>query len=206
MRCALHPERCPALARWDSPCCPPARSAASASQIHPPAPLRSRAGSQSPKPAVRARTPTPPHPPRDPWTTRQADAYLLYTLDISEDEFHSLKTEQSLLVDFQTFPSKLVELLRQCQASASDEHPRFVAVLATGGGGGGGSSLTGGGMGGAGFGSAQHGGLLGALAAPGHGTLGGGAPTLTVTETNPFRQLCHLSLRLVAGNDHAIKT
>jgi spindle assembly abnormal protein 6 len=140
----------------------------------------------------------------------QADAYLLYTLDISEDEFHSLKTEQSLLVDFQTFPSKLVELLRQCQAAAADEHPRFVAVLSTGGGAGaGGSSLAGGigGIGGkSGFGSAHHGGPLSPLAAPSHGGLAIGAPTLTITETNPFRQLCHLSLRFIAGNDHAIKT
>ena len=48
--------------------------------------------------------------------TDESDSYLLYTLDISEDEFHTIKTDQSILVDFPTFPSKLVELLRQCQA------------------------------------------------------------------------------------------
>lgn len=143
--------------------------------------------------------PNPQHAHHAP-TPTQADAYLLYTLDISEDEFHTLKTEQSLLVDFQTFPSKLVELLRQCQAAAADEHPRFVAVLAMGAVGGG-TSL------GAGFGSGHLGAHLGALAPPTHAHGGAiGAPTLTVTETNPFRQLCHLSLRFVAGNDHAIKT
>ena len=97
--------------------------------------------------------------------TDESDAYLLYTLNISEDDFHALKTEQSILVDFATFPSKLVELLRQCQAAAEEEHPKFVAQL---------SSVS-------------------------------GAPVFTVTETNPFRQLCHLALRLVAGNDAAIK-
>ena len=39
--------------------------------------------------------------------TDEADSYLLYTLDISEDEFHTIKTDQSILVDFPTFPSKL---------------------------------------------------------------------------------------------------
>ena len=97
--------------------------------------------------------------------TDEADAFLLYTLDISEDDFHALKTEQSILVDFPTFPSKFVELLKHCQSAAGEDHPRFVAVLST----------------------------------------LGGAPVLTVTETNPFRQLAHLALRFVSGNDAAIK-
>ena len=63
--------------------------------------------------------------------TDESDAHLLYNLDISEDDFHSLKTEQCILVDFPTFPSKLTELLQQCQASAGEENPRFIAVLST---------------------------------------------------------------------------
>lgn len=97
--------------------------------------------------------------------TDESDAFLLYTLEISEDDFHALKTEQNILVDFPTFPSKFIELLRQCQSCAAEEHPRFVAVLST----------------------------------------LGGEPVLTITETNPFRQLAHLALRFVAGNDAAIK-
>lgn len=98
--------------------------------------------------------------------TDESDSYLLYTLDVSEDDFHSIKTEQSILIDFPTFPSKIVELLRQCQAAAvSEDHPRFVASL---------SMLC-------------------------------GTPMFTITESNPFRQLAHLSLRFVAGNDAAIK-
>lgn len=97
--------------------------------------------------------------------TDESDSFLLYNLDISEDEFHALKTEQSILVDFPTFPGKFVELLRQCQAAAEDEFPRFVAQLST----------------------------------------GGDVPVFTVTETNPFRQLAHLALRFIGGNDAAIK-
>ena len=66
--------------------------------------------------------------------TDESDAYVLYTVDISEDDFHMLKAEQSILVDFATFPSKCIELLRQCQAVAGEEHPRFIAVMATTGG------------------------------------------------------------------------
>lgn len=97
--------------------------------------------------------------------TDESDPYLLYTLDISEDDFHLLKSEQSILVDFATFPSKLVELLRHCQSAALEEHPRFVAQI---------SSVA-------------------------------GIHTFTITETNPFRQLAHLALRCVAGNDASIK-
>lgn len=97
--------------------------------------------------------------------TDESDPYLLYTLNISEDDFHALKSEQSILVDFSTFPSKLIELLRHCQTAASEEHPRFVAHVST---------LT-------------------------------GIPVFTITETNPFRQLAHLALRFVAGNDASIK-
>lgn len=97
--------------------------------------------------------------------TDESDAFLLYTLEISEDDFHALKTEQNILVDFHKFPANFVELLRECQSAAAEEHPRFVAQLST----------------------------------------LGGEPVLTVTETNSFRQLAHLALRFVAGNDAAIK-
>lgn len=97
--------------------------------------------------------------------TDESDLFLLYTLDISEDDFHALKQEQSIRVDFPTFPSKFIELLRECQSAAGEEHPRFVAMLST---------LS-------------------------------GAPVLTVSETNPFRELVHLALRFVTGNDTAIK-
>ena len=35
-------------------------------------------------------------------------------MNLNETEFLTLKSEQSLLVDFQSFPSKLTELLELC--------------------------------------------------------------------------------------------
>ena len=97
--------------------------------------------------------------------TDESNPFLLYNLDISEDDFHVLKTDQCILVDFHTFPTKLVELLCHCQAAAEEESPRFIADLST----------------------------------------RSGAPIFTVTETNQFRQLAHIALKFVAGNDAAIK-
>ena len=97
--------------------------------------------------------------------TDESDAFLLYTLEISEDDFHVLKMDQNILVDFAAFPTNLIELLRECQSRPSDEASRFAAVLST---------LS-------------------------------GAPVLTITETNQFRQLAHLALKFIAGNDAAIK-
>lgn len=43
-----------------------------------------------------------------------ADPYFLYLWSVSEEEFHELKTQQRLLVDFATFPANLIELLQCC--------------------------------------------------------------------------------------------
>lgn len=52
---------------------------------------------------------------------------FLYTLDLTETEFLHLKNEQSLLVDFQAFPSKLTELLELCLSSMNtkDEKVKY---------------------------------------------------------------------------------
>ena len=56
--------------------------------------------------------------------TDEVDAYFLYSLQVSEDDFHILKSEQNLLVDFHEFPVKVIELLDQCIACKYDTHPR----------------------------------------------------------------------------------
>lgn len=69
--------------------------------------------------------------------TSERDSFFLYTLQVSEDEFHDLKNDQSLLVDFASFPAKFVDLLRLCcegtensENTNSNSKPlRFFAVL-----------------------------------------------------------------------------
>lgn len=43
-----------------------------------------------------------------------ADPYFLFLWSVSEDEFHELKQQQRLLVDFAAFPTSLIELLQCC--------------------------------------------------------------------------------------------
>ena len=40
--------------------------------------------------------------------------FFLYILDIGEQDFHHLKRDQALLVDFPVFPAKLIELINLC--------------------------------------------------------------------------------------------
>ena len=52
--------------------------------------------------------------------TDELDPLFLYSIDIGESEFHSIKTEQSLLIDFQQFPQKLFEMLEMCHIKNDD--------------------------------------------------------------------------------------
>ncbi|KAJ3282753.1 hypothetical protein HK104_010735, partial [Borealophlyctis nickersoniae] len=61
--------------------------------------------------------------------TDESDPFFLYQLDIGEDDFHTLRTEQNLLVDFQQFPLKFIELLEECLGGRADEHAKFIARL-----------------------------------------------------------------------------
>ena len=46
--------------------------------------------------------------------TNPKDPLVLYLLDISEVEFHQIKTEQSILIDFQNFPSFMIKMINLC--------------------------------------------------------------------------------------------
>ncbi|KAI5082935.1 hypothetical protein GOP47_0002678 [Adiantum capillus-veneris] len=61
--------------------------------------------------------------------TNEADPFFLYFLEVSEDDFQSLKVEQCILVDFTTFPYKFIELLEHCIDAGSHDTPRFQAIL-----------------------------------------------------------------------------
>jgi spindle assembly abnormal protein 6 len=56
--------------------------------------------------------------------TDDSDLYFLYQLDIGEDDFHHLKTDQNLLVDFAQFPKKFIELLEECVQNKDKETPK----------------------------------------------------------------------------------
>ncbi|KAJ7555210.1 hypothetical protein O6H91_05G026800 [Diphasiastrum complanatum] len=61
--------------------------------------------------------------------TNELDPFFLYSLEVNEDDFQTLKVEQCILVDFSTFPHKFIELLEHCIEAGSNDSPRFLAVL-----------------------------------------------------------------------------
>ena len=56
----------------------------------------------------------------------EADLFFLHTLEVSEEDFSALKAEQGILVDFGSFPAKLISLLEKCIASRVQDPPRRV--------------------------------------------------------------------------------
>ncbi|KAJ3333697.1 Spindle assembly abnormal protein 6 [Blyttiomyces sp. JEL0837] len=64
--------------------------------------------------------------------TDETDSFFLYQLSIGEDDFHVLRSEQNLLVDFNQFPHKFIELLEECIRCRSDESPKFLAQMSLG--------------------------------------------------------------------------
>ena len=50
------------------------------------------------------------------------DPYFLYVLDVGEQDFHYLKRDQAILVEFPVFPSKFIELIDLCLQSNATSH------------------------------------------------------------------------------------
>lgn len=105
---------------------------------------------------------------------------------VGEDDYHQLKHDQCLRVDFKSFPRKFIELLENCRGTAAlTPEPRA-------------------------RGEASH----SQSSNPGDPTFlarletlaPGGFSVFSLVETNPFKELTHLSLKFRAGNDAAIKT
>ena len=65
--------------------------------------------------------------------TDDTDPFFLYALECGESEFHTIKKEQAILVDFLTFPHKLIELLQMCTKKLEDS-PKFICNLDKGNG------------------------------------------------------------------------
>ncbi|CAG0903410.1 unnamed protein product [Darwinula stevensoni] len=104
--------------------------------------------------------------------TADEEPCLFLNLKIQEDDFQALKSQQGLLVDFQTFPQRFLDLLDLCSRDGENEHPRFLLHL---------SNVERGGQG------------------PARQYL------LEVVESNPFKHLCHLALKLNQGTDSQVK-
>ena len=99
--------------------------------------------------------------------TDDIDPFFLHTLALTEEEYSDLKSQQGLLIDFTSFPQKLIELLTLCRSQHNKDQPKFVLQLIQ--------------------------------------TGEGGRTVFEVVETNPFKHLTHLSLRVLPGTDRTVK-
>ncbi|ETV99829.1 hypothetical protein H310_07871 [Aphanomyces invadans] len=110
----------------------------------------------------------------------ELETFFLYVWSVSEEEFHDLKHQQRLLVDFPKFATNFMDLLTCCLAkptilheSSSNHRPEgqaplsYLAVLNT------------------------------------HDTAG--HSTFSIVETNAFKRLTHLSLQFTPGDDAEVK-
>ncbi len=56
--------------------------------------------------------------------TNEDDPYFYYTLRMAEEDFCVLKSQQGLLVDFSSFPSKFVQLVERCVTENQTDSPK----------------------------------------------------------------------------------
>ncbi|RHY60840.1 hypothetical protein DYB30_010375 [Aphanomyces astaci] len=110
----------------------------------------------------------------------ELETFFLYVWSVSEEEFHDLKHQQRLLVDFPKFAANFMDLLTCCLAkptllheSSSSHRPEGQAPL---------SYLA----------------VLNTHDAAGYSTF-------SIVETNAFKRLTHLSLQFTPGDDAEVK-
>jgi spindle assembly abnormal protein 6 len=120
--------------------------------------------------------------------TDENDPYFLYVLDVGEQDFHHLKRDQSLLVEFLVFPSKLIELIELCLNSNANSTTNSNTGSA--------DSLSN---------TSNSQSLLEYNSSIFTANLDMAGGALTIVESNKFKQLTHISLQLRLGNDAAIK-
>jgi spindle assembly abnormal protein 6 len=120
--------------------------------------------------------------------TDENDPYFLYVLDVGEQDFHHLKRDQSLLVEFLVFPSKLIELIELCLNSNANSPSNTNTGNA--------DSLSN---------TSNSQSLLEYNSSIFTANLEMAGGALTIVESNKFKQLTHISLQLRLGNDAAIK-
>lgn len=108
---------------------------------------------------------------------------------VGEDDYHQLKHDQCLRVDFSSFPRKFIELLESCRGNAPGAMSLGPARNSEVGGG-----------------TAELRSGEPSFLARLETAVTGGFSVFSLVETNPFKELTHLSLKFRAGNDAAIKT
>jgi len=113
--------------------------------------------------------------------TDESDLFFYHSLLLSEGDFHTLKSEQRLLVDFQSFPLQLVELLRRCMETSDSPAGTALSLNSAASGA---SSLR----------------IVACLDCS-----SGGESTFNIIESNQFRELTHIGLKLRAGTDDTVK-
>nr|CCA16955.1 spindle assembly protein putative [Albugo laibachii Nc14] len=127
------------------------------------------------------------------------DPYFLYLWSISEEEFHEVKQQQRLLVDFENFPIHLINLLECClktelklqsctDKQAEDAESDNLLVVEN---------------------SSRQKRSFGPEPLSYLAVLNvseSDISTFSVVETNIFKHLTHLSLPFQAGNDEAVKS
>jgi spindle assembly abnormal protein 6 len=131
--------------------------------------------------------------------TDENDLLFYHSLMLGEGDFHALKTEQRLRVDFQAFPAQLIDLLRRCMADTSSGNggrgteakvkvssPAFPIS----------SEVPD--VGGSRLGEASR--MLAHLECS-----SGGDSIFSIIESNTFRELTHIAIRLRQGTDVAVK-
>jgi len=108
--------------------------------------------------------------------TDESDPFFLYTMEVGETEYHVLKKQQSLLVDFASFPANFNEYLDQCVSAAQpnqqgklSSQPKFIAVLTK-------SSVS------------------------------PTEAVFSIMETNQFKHLQHIALQFRSANDEQLQT
>lgn len=108
--------------------------------------------------------------------TNENDPVFLWVLDMSETDFHKMKAEQNILIDYQMFPSKYFELLEVCRHQSLGD-----------------------------INSSEFYGMQGIskffLTLEQTSETNG---DLKVVEVNNFRQICHINLRVAAATNEQL--
>ncbi|XP_077573113.1 spindle assembly abnormal protein 6 homolog [Stigmatopora nigra] len=61
--------------------------------------------------------------------TDDTDPYFLFLLVLSEEDFRSLKEERGMVIEFRSFPERLIEYVEKCRTEQSSSESRYDLLL-----------------------------------------------------------------------------